>query len=70
MLRGGCETGLVSESGPLRLTVEWESEEERRQWEKAVKQPQTEEASYLLSILSARGSGVSDFGGRRRFAGK
>lgn len=45
---------FVSESGPLRLTVEWESEEERRQWEKAVKQPRTEEAAYLLSILSAR----------------
>ena len=44
----------MSESGPLRLTVEWEREEERRQWEKAVKQPRTEEAAYLLSILSAR----------------
>lgn len=45
---------FVSESGPLRLTAEWESGDEREQWEKAVKHPQTEEAAYLTSILSAR----------------
>ena len=36
---------FVSETGPLRLTVEWESEAERKQWEKAAEQPQTEESS-------------------------
>lgn len=43
---------LVSE--PFGLVVQWESEEEQGQWEKMTGHPQTEEASYLLAVLSAR----------------
>ena len=43
---------LVSE--PFALVVQWESEEEQRQWEKMTEYPRTEEASYLLAVLSAR----------------
>lgn len=45
---------LVSEPDPFHLVIQWESEEEQRQWEQAAREPQTEEASYLLAVLSAR----------------
>lgn len=61
---------FVSESGPLRLTVEWESETERKQWEKAAKHPQTEEAAYLTSILSAREAAFRILEGSRALKGK
>lgn len=56
---------FVSETGPLRLTIEWESETERKQWEKAAEQPQTEEAAYLLAILSARDTAFHILEGNR-----
>ena len=58
---------FVSESGPLRLTVEWESEEAVGKSRKTA----PDRGSRLPFIYPfCQGSGVSDFGGRRRFTGK
>lgn len=50
-----CEEAVrLFVSEPFALVVQWKSEEEQRQWEKMTEYPQTEEASYLLAVLSAR----------------